>query len=282
MIFFLLNTLLAAAQECPRSKIKKIANINSDQITEASGIVVTETLIWVHNDSGDSATLYAISPNGQPLGSAPIKGAFARDWEDMTSFQKDGERFFLIGDIGDNKERKTFTEFYVIQEPSHLGEVNLSYSFTVEYDIGPKDAEAMFVDPQTNDLIVLTKGREGTAYWLRAPLPEEKSHIKMTVFHQEKVSELPPVTKRDGAILKTAADISPDGSWIITRNYLSSTLWYHPAGQDMALTLQQGTCPIPLPLQPQGETIAFAPDGKSLWTISEGKETILYKIELFE
>jgi len=200
----------------------------------------------------------------------------------MASFMKDGKRYFLIGDIGDNKERKSFIEFYVIPEPSNLGEVALKYSFTAEYEIGPKDAEAMFVDPRTNELVILTKGREGTAYWLKAPLPEEKTHITLNIFHKEKVSDTPPANEREGAILKTAADISPDGSWIITRNYLSSKMWFHPEGQDLTVTVQQGACRIPLPLQPQGETIAFSPDGQSLWTLSEGKPTTLYKIELLQ
>jgi len=278
MIALLISTTLFA-QECPRSKIKRIAVVE-DFVQETSGMVITDDLIWVHNDSGDSPTLYAINFDGVPVGRTQIKEAFARDWEEMTTFYKDGERYFLIGDVGDNRERKTFTEFYVIKEPTTMGSVPLEYSFTAEYDIGPKDAEALFVDPRSNDLIVLTKGRDGTAYWLRAPLPSEKKHVKMAVFHTEKLADTPPSSRTEKARFKTASDISKDGSWIITRNYLSAKMWYHPAPQDLATTLNQPSCRIPLPLQEQGETIAFSPDGTKLWTLSEGSRPILYQIEL--
>ena len=102
MIALLLSALLFA-QECPRSKIKRVAVIE-DFVQETSGMVVTEDLIWVHNDSGDSPTLYAINFDGVPVGRTQINQAFARDWEEMTTFYKDGERYFLIGDILARKE----------------------------------------------------------------------------------------------------------------------------------------------------------------------------------
>jgi hypothetical protein len=293
MIIVLLSQL-AFAQECPKIKINKIAKIQSEQLDEVSGMVISDSMIWVHNDSGDSASIYAISKEGVYLGKADIKQAYARDWEEMSSFEIEIEqpqtdtpgppakkRFLLIGDIGDNHERKESLELYVIPEPSKPEDIDLSYSFTIQYDqIGPKDAEAMFVDPTSNELIIYTKGREGTTYWLKAPLPTEKTTIKMSVFHQKQNYDVPPTTRRQMAKLITSADISPDGRWIVTRDYLTAKMYYHPEGQDIATTVTQTPCHIPLPLQEQGETIAFAPDGKSLWTLSEGQKPILYQIEL--
>ena len=279
IIFFL--TQLGFAQQCPKTKVNKIAKVISPEINETSGMVVTDSVIWLHNDSGDSATIYAISKEGTYLGKADIKDAYAKDWEEMTSFTKDGQRYLLIGDIGDNQERKEVVEFYVIPEPSQPTDISLSYSFSAQYDVGPKDAEAMFIDHNTNELIIYTKGREGTSYWLKAALPAEKSSIQFTRFYENKRSKSSPKTRKAMAQLITSADISPDGRWIVTRDYLQAKMWYHPEGQDIATTLKQTTCKIPLPLQEQGETIAFAPDGKSLWTLSEGNRPTLYQIELF-
>jgi hypothetical protein len=280
MIFLYILTLLAWAQPCPTSSFEKIETIVNTDIDEASGLIATENILWIHNDSGDSANLYAVDLNGKYLGTSLVKGAASRDWEEMGSFTKDGQRFLLIGDMGDNKEKQSFIEFYVVKEPQPAEKVSLEYYFTVGYKIGPKDAEAMFVDPQTNELVVITKGREGTYYWLKAPIPNEDKHISMEVFHQQKISDHPLKTDRDGTIMITAADISPDGSWIVIRNYLSATMWYRPKGQSLSETVKTTGCKIPLPLQPQGETIAFSPDGMSLWTLSEGDEPILYQIKL--
>lgn len=297
MIIVLLSQW-AFAQECPKTKINKIAKIQSEELDEVSGMVISESMIWLHNDSGDSASIYAISKEGVYLGKADVKQAYARDWEEMSSFTMEIEqpqagsdsdapqpavkqKFLLIGDIGDNQERKDVLELYVVPEPSKPEDVNLSYSFSIQYDdIGPKDAEAMFVDPTSNELIIYTKGREGTTYWLKAPLPTEKATIKMSVFHQNQRSANPPQTRKQMARLITSADISPDGRWIVTRDYLTAKMFYHPEGQDIATTVAQTPCHISLPLQEQGETIAFAPDGKSLWTLSEGHKPTLYQIEL--
>lgn len=279
MIIFLLSQL-AFAQQCPKTKVNKIARIQSQELNETSGMVVTDSVIWLHNDSGDSATIYAISKEGTYLGKADIKDAYAKDWEEMTSFSKDGKQYLVIGDIGDNHERKEKVELYVLPQPEQPTDTSLSYSFSLQYDVGPKDAEAMFVDPNTNELIIYTKGREGTSYWLKGALPTEKSDIKMTVFHTEKRSKYAPKTRKGMSQLVTSADISPDGRWIVTRDYLMAKMWYHPEGQDIATTIKQTNCRIPLPLQEQGETIAFAPDGKSLWTLSEGNRPVLYQIEL--
>lgn len=280
-MILLLISQLGFAQECPKTKINKIGKVVAPAINETSGMVVTDSIIWLHNDSGDSATIYAISKEGTYLGKADIKDAYAKDWEEMTSFTKEGKQYLLIGDIGDNRERKEKLELYVLPIPDKPADSSLSYSFSVQYDVGPKDAEAMFVDHNTNELIIYTKGREGTSYWLKAPLPTEDTTIKMIKFHEEKRRKFSPKTRKAMAKLITSADISPDGRWIVTRDYLQAKMWYHPEGQDIATTLKQTNCKIPLPLQEQGETIAFAPDGKSLWTLSEGSRPILYQIELF-
>ena len=279
-MILLLTTLTVTAGQCPTSSFEKIAPIVESPLDEASGIVVTEKLLWFHNDSGDSANIYAVDPKGSYVGSTEIKGAALRDWEEMTTFRKESQNYFLIGDIGDNKEKQSFTEFYVVKEQPYTENLSLEYYFTAEYDVGPKDAEAMFVDPQTNELIVITKGREGTSYWLKAPLPAKDKHIRMTSFHSQKLSDGPLKTNQEGTVLISAADISPDGSWIVVRNYLSATIWHRAPGESLAEAIGREGCRLPLPLQPQGETIAFSPDGKHLWTLSEGKEPILYQITL--
>lgn len=270
----------ATAQECPSSKINRINKVITEDIDEASGLVTAENGIWVHNDSGDSPTLYHVGFDGSYLGQANIGSAYARDWEEMTTFVREGKTYFLIGDIGDNKSRKEFTTYYVIAAPEKAQDVEVLYSFTAKYSVGPQDAEAMFVDPNTEELIVLTKGRDGSFYWLKAPLPTEKSDIVLELFHQEKWSDVPPKGKRQQAKFITAADMSPDGRWIVIRNYLMARMWYHPEGQELSVTIQQMSCRIPLPLQEQGETIAFSTDGKSLWTLSEGTNQPLYQITL--
>ena len=158
---------LTIAEPCPKGAIKRHGKVKHEAINEASGLIATENWIWIHNDSGDSATLYAIDRDGNRRATSKIEGAFARDWEDMTDFSDNGKDYFLIGDIGDNKERSPEVTFYVIEKPSSDTPSHLLYTFTATYEnIGPKDAEAIIVDPNTNELMLITKGRDGIFHFL--------------------------------------------------------------------------------------------------------------------
>ena len=58
----------------------------SDAIKETSGIAASrrvDNVWWVHNDSGDTAGVFAINTSGQTLGEYTLSGASAVDWEDM-------------------------------------------------------------------------------------------------------------------------------------------------------------------------------------------------------
>ena len=85
--------------------------VTNHKIDEASGIAssrVNSNIIWVHNDSGDLAKIYAIGLDGSYLGVLRLEGVIARDWEDMCigPGPKDNSDYIYIGDIGDNFSRK--------------------------------------------------------------------------------------------------------------------------------------------------------------------------------
>ena len=285
----------AIAEPCPKGAIKRHGKIKHEAINEASGLVATANWLWIHNDSGDSATLYAIDRDGNKRATSRIQGAFARDWEDMTSFSENGKKYFLIGDIGDNKERSPEVTFYVVEQPTSDTETTLLYTFTATYkDIGPKDAEAIVVDPTTKELLLITKGRDGIFHYLhgRFPLPSERQEgaiiddpkfnahkIVLSEIHQEPFAT-PPLNRQGQSRYITSAALSPDGTQLVVRNYLSAKIYTKTGTQSWTDALQSTPCRLPLPLQQQGETLAFSPEGKSLWTVSEGAKQTLYEIQL--
>ena len=286
---------LAMANPCPKGAIKRHGKVKHEAINEASGLIATDNWLWIHNDSGDSATLYAIDRDGNKRATSPIEGAFARDWEDMTSFSENGQKYFLIGDIGDNKERSPEVTFYVIEKPSSDTPSPLLYTFTATYEgIGAKDAEAIVVDPKTKELLLITKGRDGIFHYLqgRFPLPSERKEgaiiddpkfnahkIVLSEIHQEPFAT-PPLNRQAQSRYITSATLNPDGNLLVVRNYLAAKIYTKTATQSWTEALQSTPCRLPLPLQQQGETLAFSPDGKSLWTVSEGSKQTLYEIQL--
>ncbi|NLT76895.1 MAG: hypothetical protein GXX98_10255, partial [Planctomycetes bacterium] len=60
--------------------------VRTPLIQEASGLVASRKnpgVLWVHNDSGDTARVFAIDTRGNLLGVCSVTGAKARDWEDI-------------------------------------------------------------------------------------------------------------------------------------------------------------------------------------------------------
>jgi len=86
---------------------RRVGTVQTELIHEASGIAASRKnpgVLWVHNDSGDSARLYAVNLEGKLVAVCRIKGARARDWEDIAVGPGPGPRqdYLYIGDIGDN------------------------------------------------------------------------------------------------------------------------------------------------------------------------------------
>ena len=66
----------------------------------------------MHNDSGDTARLFAVGPNGRTLGRFTLAGVEALDWEDIAAGPGPGagRRYLYVGDIGDNdRDRRTIS-----------------------------------------------------------------------------------------------------------------------------------------------------------------------------
>src|SRR4051812_26592257 len=59
------------------------------QLREISGLAASRThpdVLWVHNDGGNAARLYAIGKRGSLLATFDIAGVANTDWEDIAAF----------------------------------------------------------------------------------------------------------------------------------------------------------------------------------------------------
>jgi hypothetical protein len=74
--------------------------------------------------------------------------------------------------------------------------------------------------------------------------------------------------------------VAPDGTRLALRTYTDAYLWSMPDG-DVAGALRSGRPErIPLPATAQGEGIAFAADGRSLLTSTEGLPAAVHIVPL--
>jgi autotransporter-associated beta strand protein len=246
--------------------------LQNGSIGEASGIVASRlntNVLWTHNDSGNSAQLFAMTSAGASLGTYTLSGTSNVDWEDIATGPGPtaGTNYLYVGDIGDNLALRSSVSVYRVAEPTvsdTQSAVTTSVSgtakLTLAYPNGPHDAESLFVDPLTKDLYIVSK-RDAQKFVYRAAYPQATSGT----------TTMQLVATLNNSNWITAADISVDGSRIIMRAGATDTglMYTRPAGGTVADAF--GTTPVAIPLlaENQGEAIGFDPFGRGYYTTSE-------------
>ena len=244
--------------------------IEFSEINEASGIAASKintNVLWVHNDSGDSARIFAINNSGKHLGVYSIENATNRDWEDIEvgPGPVDNESYIYIGEIGDNSAQYDLKYIYRVPEPVvnpdqnpvyiSLGNVDV---IKYQYPDGPRDAEALLVDPLTKDIYVVSK-REVNVSVYRAAYPQSLTDV-ITL---DKIATL-PLTQIVGG------DISADGSEILLKNYDFVFYWQRNAQQTITDVFTHNQYyQLPYKREPQGEGICWSYNSDGYYTVSE-------------
>lgn len=242
------------------------------ELAEASGLVHsrTQALLWAHNDSGDVARVFAVSLAGERLATLELAGIVPFDWEALALGPGPGEGEHLyVGDIGDNAKMRPTIEVHRFAEPPDvlaigsdplvIGEVE---SFALTYPGGPRDAEAMLVDPLSGELVIVTKGADTELFRKTAPLSEGE------------LEALP--TPNFPSAFATAADVSASGDFVAIRGYVDAFGWLRAPEQSVGEALLGEPCELPLAAEQQGEALAFDAMGLGYLTLGEGLEQPLW------
>lgn len=270
------------------SASRDLARIEDPRLTEISGMVASRRepgVLFVHNDSGEAfARYFAIRTDGTTVAEIIVDGAPSFDLEDAALEAHDGREWIYLGDIGDNAARdggRARTSIDVIRsevpalaaalrEPSpptlHVATHQL-YRFT--YPDGPHDSEALIFEPLSGDLYILSKENEGPhrVYRAAAPLIDGQTRVLEHV-----VDVLPGRSLADAV---TAADVDAEGRFVV-RTYRRVFLF---AGGSSP-SERWATLPLELPVirEFQGESIAFSPDGHTLYSLAEGEGETLHAL----
>lgn len=255
--------------------------IGDDLLTEASGIVASRQnpgVLWLHNDSGDSARLYAIGTDGRALGRLRMSGVDAVDFEDIAAADcpAGGGHCLWVADVGNNRRDRTTVVVYAVREPPVDPEdpfvassTSTVWSFPLTFpDDAPFDAEALMLSPDGSDLYLFEKSDGDSARLYRHPgplVPDQPAELAQ-------VATFPsPGVAVDSGRLITAADLHPSGQRLLVRVYTASFEYRLTDTQTLAdLGQVEPLLVAPGPLsEPQGEAIAYDEDGIGVWTVSE-------------
>lgn len=135
-----------------------MGHLDHTEINEASGLVALEDSLYHINDSGNSAVLFRTDLQGRLKEKIKVKGVKVEDWEDLQLGPCGSERCFFIGDIGDNKRRRTSISMVALREKDVLagGKVKPYFQIEMKYPDQPHNSEAFVVDAQGN-IFLFTK-----------------------------------------------------------------------------------------------------------------------------
>lgn len=287
-----LGTATAVIAQCPvfysGVQVGTVANSSLDEI---SGVAVSRDnadVLWVHNDSGDTARVFALNSSGTHLGIYNLTGAAAVDYEDIAigPGPVGGTDYLYVADTGNNALGRSTVIVYRVAEPgvtANQSPVNVNLSgvdaLPMTFPGTNYDCETLLVDPNSGDIYLVTRDRNGVSgdvsFVFRNPAP----HVAGVNVTLELVTSFAAPDEIKGG------DISPDGTQILLRPAAANTsidaLWWSwDTTSSLATVFAQAGCPVPAAPEPQGEAIGFAADGLSYYTVSEGSNQPVYQYTL--
>ena len=243
-------------------------------LTEASGVVASHNnanVLWTHNDSGHPAQVFAIDTQGRLLGTYGIPGNTDNEDIAIGPGPVPNVSYLYVGDIGDNSsDRTNGIKIYQIPEPfvyerQYTNPVTRTMkgarTITLTYPDGPRNAEAMFVDPITGDLFIATK--ETTSRLYTAPKSQMDTNNAFNLTFVRTINFTVP----------SAADISPSGNEILVRRENVANLWIRTNGESISDAFSGTAYSIPVTGtangEPNGEAIGFDWVGSGYFTLSD-------------
>jgi len=264
-----------------------VGRIASADVRESSGLADSPcqpNVFWTHNDNGDEAFIFAMTPTGKHLGTWRVAGARNDDWEDMAAYKApDGTSSLYIGDIGNNKLERPDLRVYRVREPvvsdatATSNEKNPLQTEAAEmasfkYSGTPHNAETLMVQPQTADVYVLTKRLDGPSLVFKFK-PQFGSATPETA---QKIAEVAMPAVPNG--LLTGGAISPDGKRVILCDYSSGYELILGDSVNFDEIWKSRPVPVDLSDRKQGEAVTFSPDGRSIFATSEKKNAEIVEV----
>ncbi len=270
-------------------KPKVVGTIKSEEITESSGLAASKcqaNVFWTHNDSGGGAFIFALNAAGEKLGTWQVKAAKNVDWEDIAAFKgSNGGCFLYIGDIGNNVRARSESAIYVVKEPvvsdadkssnkKNPQKTENTQIIKFEYPDLRRDAETLFVHPNTADIYILSKSLISASGVYKL----SKNYDVGKINRLEKVADFTVPAIPNGFI--TGGDISPDGKRVIICDYFAAYEIVLPENaKNFDEIWKQKPKSVELGERAQGEAISYSADGNSIFATSEKKDSPLIEVK---
>lgn len=286
----------------------RTGTLAAESIDEASGLAaswVHEGLLWTHNDSGDSARVFLMRPDGALVAEVELEGVDeAIDWEDIAvapCAAGSPESCVYVADTGDNLRARELVVIYRFSEPDlpeghrrDLGEeqdaitleIDDAHALWFDYPDGPRDVETLMVHPQSAQIYVVEKNKTPDAPVFR--VPRQDSSVDDPGQAVE-IATLHLADRTNFLAMITAGDIAPNGREFTVRTYAEAYTYCGPeaelergAEDNFEDVFMLSPTRAVLPLLVQAESLAYDRGGDAVWITSEGVNAPVFKVERAE
>jgi hypothetical protein len=236
-----------------------VGTVSDERVVEASGLAFADGRFWTHNDSG-APLLFGMTSDGTVDRGVTVDGVVVVDWEDIAARQG----ALWVADVGDNLAFRPWVTLYEIGVPGAGATEASGRGLQLTWPDGPVDCETLLADPVSGDLMLVSKDFSGESVVARVVDPQGS---------ESALEEVARLQFGEGGIgqttLVTGGDISPDGTMVLLRTYLSAWGFPRVPGEDWAATFAREPCEVPVKGEGQGEAVVWA-EG-AVWTVSEGQ-----------
>jgi len=252
------------------------------RLDEISGLAASHAhdgVLWMLDDGGNDARLFAVGTRGGLQATFQVDDVAKTDWEDIAAFELDGRHYLLVADTGDNGGLRRTLQLHVFEEPARVADGVLRPAWTIvfRWPDGPRDCEAVAVDPVRGEVLLVSKRRQPPELFalpLRPP-PGAGTLVArplgrlagMPQGDTDEVAANPELARIRSQV--TAADIAPDRRAMVVMTYRDVLLYRRRPREDWAGALSRPPEVHPLPLLPQAEAVAWTPDSQGLYATGE-------------
>jgi len=238
-----------------------VSSIDDKRIQESSGLAYSSKfpdIAYTLND--ENGPIYTIRPStGKVVGTIKLDGVKLGDPE---SIYVDPYGHLWIGDMGDNDEKRDDTAIYAFNEPGAGNfEVKEMLKFPVSFEDGPKNVEAMLINPISGQVYLVHKSKKKDRTIFELPNPLQNGQMNVARDLHKRM----PDWVTDG-------EFTPDGRRALIKTEKDVYI-YDPTTWDQMDKIHTRK------LQ-QSESITIEPDQKTFLIGSEGKDSPLVRVDL--
>jgi len=251
-------------------------------LRELSGVAASSAhpgIFWAHNDSGNALAISAMRANGTIVATFPLRGVTSRDPEDIAvgpCAAGSPRSCIYFGDIGDNGSRRQSVQILKMVEPERLdGAPLVPAILPFRYAGGPRNAEALVVDPVTARVFVISKNVLSLGDVFRVDgLGDREGGTAVRIRTLRAPREFDAAT--------TGASAHPSGERLLLRTYTRVWEFRSPGARSFEDVLDAEPVAVPTARQPQGEAISYTADGRDYLLAGEGVDTPIYLVPCAE